>query len=358
VNALLLTGATGLVGGGLLRHLLAARPARRITGLGIDGFVCVDGDITRPDLGVAAPVLREIRDSVTEVIHCAADTSFTIPLAQARAVNVAGTANVLALARRCRRLHKFAHVSTTYVAGLRAGAIPEAAVRATDGYCNAYQQSKHEAEALVLEAAAALPASIYRLSTIIGDARTGRVRQFNYVHQLLRLVPRNLLPIVPGDPAAPIDLIPYEWATAALAYLIEARFAPGRVHHLCAGAEGSLTIAELRERALRVYAEHPMGQRWSPIYPPELVSLERYRAYVEESRAGGDVLLNEVLRALDCFLPHLAVTQTFDTRATQPILDAQGLSVPPVRDYFEKMIAYCLESGWGAREPTRVARGA
>lgn len=77
-------------------------------------------------------------------------------------------------------------------------------------FCNTYQQSKYEAEQVVL--ASGLPAAVFRLSSILGDSRTGEIRRFTYVHQLIRLLPRNVLPVAPCDPEAPLDLIPTEWA--------------------------------------------------------------------------------------------------------------------------------------------------
>jgi len=304
----LLTGATGFIGRSLL-HLL-------------NGEVHTPrGDITLPGLGID-PALRA---SVTTIIHCAAETSFTCTLEHARAVNVRGTENVIEFARGCPRLETFAHISTAYVAGLREGLIPEAPVAATAGFANVYQQSKAESEQVVFDAMADLPASIYRMSTIIGDAATGRVEQFNYVHQMLRLMPRNLLPMVPGDPDAPIDLIPREWAIETLARLIHGKKVSGAVVHICAGREHSPTVGQLRDWTL------------GDGHPLRMVGLDEWRAYVADRIAEGDRLLTEVLRALDRFVPHLAIVQEFETGDLPP--------PPPIESYFGQMLDFC-RSTW------------
>src|SRR5439155_4478020 len=110
---------------------------------------------------------------------------------------------------------------------------------------NTYQQSKYEAEELVMRAMTEVPAAIFRLSSIIGDSRSCVVRQFNYVHWLIRLFPQNVLPIAPGRPDAPVDLIASDWAIPALAYLFEVAFVPGRFYHIGAGRERSLTVREM-----------------------------------------------------------------------------------------------------------------
>ena len=150
-----LTGVTGLVGSELLGPLLDAMPDRRVILLvrdprkipprGHDARVtAVEGDLARPDLGLQPATLRRIGKEVTEIIHCAADTRFRLPLEQARATNTHGTANLLKVARSCRRLEKFAHVSTAYVAGRRTGHIAEEVLGEHSGFINTYQQSKYE----------------------------------------------------------------------------------------------------------------------------------------------------------------------------------------------------------------------
>src|SRR5262245_62001228 len=190
-SALLLTGATGLVGGHLLEHLLAARPERQVLLLirqsdkaplfGRNARVIpLKGDVTLPGLGLDAAVTSALESNLTEIIHCAADTRFGLPLEQARMTNTVGTQNLLTLAAHCKRIKKFAHLSTVYVAGRSTGRVMETPLKHSSGFCNTYQQSKYEAEELLVEAMSWLPVTIFRLSSIIGDSDTGRVRQFNY----------------------------------------------------------------------------------------------------------------------------------------------------------------------------------
>jgi nucleoside-diphosphate-sugar epimerase len=356
--ALLLTGATGLIGSELRERLLATKPARRIIALSrqqekiralnlLPGVVAVSGDVTHPLLALSPRSYAKLAASVTEVVHCAAATRFGLPLEQARATNTQGTRNVLALARRCSQLEKFVHLSTVYVVGRAAGHFAEVPVRHPNGFTNTYQQSKYEAEELVVEAMNDIPAAVFRLSSVFGNSETGCVRQFNYTHQLLRLFPRNLLPLVPGEPDAPIDLVSTDWATAALAYLFEFGFAPGKIYHLCAGRDHSLTLREIIDLTVSIFESHPVGRRWLPIRVPELVSLSRYEAYAHTRRREGDKLLNGLLRALGYFVPHLAIVQTFENKNAAHGLAPSGLRCPPVRDYFAKVVQYCLETNWG-----------
>ncbi len=355
---LLLTGVTGLVGSELKSRLLVAQPERRLVAFTrqrekipelnlITGVVALQGDITHPRLGLDDRTYAELRSGVTEIIHCAADTRFGLSLESARTVNTEGTRNLLELARGCRRLKKFAYVSTVYVAGRSTGRFLEEPFHHQKGFCNTYQQSKYEAEELVCRAMADIPAAIFRLSSVIGDSQTGVVRQFNYVHQLLRLFPRNALPLAPGEPDAPIDLIASDWAMAALAYLFENGFASHRFFHICAGPDRSLTLRKMIQLTVSIFESHPMGRKWLPIRVPELVPLSRYEEFVEERRREADRLLNDFLRVLEYFLPHLGMFQAFDNKNTVELLARSGLEFPPIGDYYGKVVGYCLETNWG-----------
>src|SRR4051794_23154046 len=77
----------------------------------------VRADVTSPDLGMTAADRRALAERVDRVVHCAASISFTLPLPEAREINVAGTRRVLELARALPQLERLVHVSTAYVAG-------------------------------------------------------------------------------------------------------------------------------------------------------------------------------------------------------------------------------------------------
>lgn len=357
----LLTGATGLVGGGLVpllredpgrRLFVLARPGARSAALAADaGTTVLAGDLTRPHLGLDRSCRERLAHEVSEIVHCAADTRFGLPLETARAVNTTATRALLDLARECRKLEKFIHVSTVYVAGRASGTFGEGPLRHGEGFFNTYQQSKYEAEELVVAAMLEIPAVIVRLSSLIGDSRSGRVRQFNYVHQLMKLLPQNVLPIVPGQSSAPIDLVPTDWVIPALAHVVRAGFRPGSVYQICAGADRSLRVGELIDLTVRAYERHPEGRRWLPIRLPRLVSVGEFEAYVERRRNGSDRLLNELLRVLGYFLPHLGVYQAFENRKTLEMLQAGDVGAPPpVRSYYEKVVHHGLQTGWGKRE--------
>ena len=328
----LVTGATGLVGGEVLRILRSTRPDFEIHTLGRGAANSIPCDLasTLPD---------SLPRNFTHILHCAADTRFGRPLDEIRAVNVEGTRRLLDFASRCERLEAFAHVSTAYACGRETGVIGEHLLDRPRTFSNTYQQSKWEAECLAGEAMAKLPMSITRISSIFGHSETGAVTQYNYTHQLLKLLARNVLPVAPVDPRVPVDLVPIDWVARRLAAVLLNEFEPGSVSHLCAGAAGSLPAGEMIERAMRGYESHPAGARWLPIVLPRFVPLVEYEEFAAKALSGEDRLLREVVRLLDFFLPHLALSQRFEVSGGDP--------APAATAYFDRVVQHCLSDNWG-----------
>ena len=91
--------------------------ARRLRG--------IPAELTAPGLGLSAADRADVVRRVDRVVHCAASISFTLPLAEARAINVEGTRAVLELAHGIPGLERIVHVSTAYVAGTAPGRFRE-----------------------------------------------------------------------------------------------------------------------------------------------------------------------------------------------------------------------------------------
>jgi nucleoside-diphosphate-sugar epimerase len=347
----LMTGATGLLGRSCLPHLRTrhgseqilalVRPGRDVSSLAAAGIATIEGDITQSDLGLPEERYRTLASHVQLVIHCAADIRFNISLEESRRTNVRGTENLLRFANRCARIEKFAHMSTAYVSGGRNGHILEEAA-APGPFFNPYQQSKFEAEQVVLHAMRHVPAAVYRFSTMIYDGISERVGQFNYFHQLLRLALVNPLHMVPADPDARIDLILSDWAAHAFELLFEDHFRPGEFVHICAGRERSLTVGELFETtfdSLSMKGKRPslVDQRYFDRHSNSILSTPSRR---------------QMWRSLTHFLPHMNVAQSFDTAKLRLRLRGrEELKLPEMRGVLPKVLSYCLSTNWGASQP-------
>ena len=350
-GALLVTGGTGLVGGGIIPLLRQSFPdrdlvlfARKPSLLHAPGCLILPADLTRDAFGLDDAVQRILHERVTQIIHAAADIRFRISLDESRQANVEGTRRMLQFAEDCQNLERFLHVSTIYVAGKRTGLVPEAPICDTAGFVNNYQQTKYEAEQLVLAAMSRIPAAIARLSSIIGDSRFGSVLQFNYFHQSIKAIPWNPLPAIPADPTARIDLVCSAWTIQALRLLFDECFEPGRLYHLCAGPDRSWSVGDLLHKTYDIFEKHHVHLRLRR--RPRMVPFQEFEKVVDKLSSRVPSSFADWLNALLTFIPHLSLQQQFANSATEALLAGRA-PFPPLESYFPQIVEYCLTTNWG-----------
>ncbi len=146
------TGATGFVGSNLARELLAQdwrvialhrkdSALDKLEGLDVQ---CVEGDVTD-----AASLSAALPDAVDAVFHTAANLNmWSRGNAQQTAINVGGTANMVAAALQ-RGARMFVHTSTISAYGRHDGPVTEATVSNAAGSWINYEKSKWLAEQAV-----------------------------------------------------------------------------------------------------------------------------------------------------------------------------------------------------------------
>jgi nucleoside-diphosphate-sugar epimerase len=330
--------------------VLARGPIQPGTAAVRSGVRPIVGDVRqRSSLGLGDSERASLRERVTDIVHCAADTTFNRPLADARATNVAGTEAVLAFARECPRLERIACFSTVYVAGRATGCFAERDIGGADGFVNSYEQSKAEMESMVRDAMHDLPIAIYRLSTIIGDSRTGQVSGFNAIHHALRLLYQGLAPMVPGKEASLVDLIPVDYAADASHYLFEHAFTAGAVYHICAGGPKSAALGALLDVTMTAFQRYRPAWRKRSIARPAIVDLPTYELFVRSVEEAGNQVLLQATRAVEALAYQLAFPKVFDARRAEAALTPAGIVVPNVMDYYERVVQWCIETNWGAQ---------
>jgi long-chain acyl-CoA synthetase len=352
----LVTGATGLVGGGVLRRILAddlgvevfalSRDAagwNRLAGeLGVLAarVVPVRGDVTLPQLGLEPLVRRRLELQTSAIVHAAADTSFSRTLQHSLAVNAVGTANVIELACDCPRLERLSFVSTAFVAGRATGSIPEADNGCHAGWVNAYEESKYEAESIVRSSG--LPWTILRSSTLACRSTRGDVSQINAVHRALRIYPRGLAAMMPGDRNNPLDVVTANFVSDAIARLTFDPRAEGKTVHLCAG-RNALTLGELVDTAYDVWAAEPAWRKRG-VERAMITDPETYRLFEQAVHQTGDPRLRAILTSLSYFIPQLALPKVFETSVAEDLL---GTAPPCSREFWLPMLKQLLATNWG-----------
>ena len=351
-RSVLITGATGLLGRQVLARLLAHDPLLHVYVLvrhlprwsvasvafeDVRRVIPVQGDLRAAGLGVAPDDRALLRRELSAIIHLAADTTFSNALDRAREVNTRGTQRLLELAKECESALHVAHVSTAFVAGRRMGEIAEDMSSSRDGWVNAYEQSKHEAEQLVRDEAASWV--IFRPSTIVCDDLDGRVTQVNAVHRALRLFHGGLVAMMPGIDGSTVDVVTTRYVADAIAQLALAESASGRVVHLCAG-NGSLPLVELLDLTYERWARDPDWRRRG-IPRPALADLATYALFEQTIEDVADASLKRITRAISHFVPQLALAKRFVTTNADTLL---GHSAPAVREFWPAMLDRMLSA--------------
>jgi dihydroflavonol-4-reductase len=159
-----LTGATGFIGGHVLRELRAA--GYRVRALARSPEAKLDAEIIVGDLNATGALVRAM-DGCRYVVHCGALYSFA-PHARAamQRVNVLGTAGLLEAARIAGVERAVVTSSSATVGPARNGTLATEADHAHDMHGSAYHRSKVEQERAAI--AARVPAVLLLPSAPIG----------------------------------------------------------------------------------------------------------------------------------------------------------------------------------------------
>jgi nucleoside-diphosphate-sugar epimerase len=339
-RAVLLTGASGVVGRALLprlRDLDVVCLVHRSPVLEPDVTV-VPGDVAKPMLGLAEQAYAELAARVDAVIHCAAVTDFNRGDGSLEATNIAGTGHAAAFAAAADAV--LYHVSTAFADTTVDGARGRTAI--------GYASSKLAAERVVRSSG--VPHVIFRPSVVIGDSATGKIAAFQGLHQVLAGMFAGIVPMIPFDPAWPVDFVPVDVVADAIACVVEHRVSDGEFW-ISAGdralrLDESVAIGVELARGLGVTIDMPR------FVPPDMFD-----------RLIGPVFLDalpvkirrNVLRMLEFFTTYLQSGQAKPSSLDQ--LVALGVrALPDQRESLRNSVRYwAAQNGYGQAETGRAA---
>jgi nucleoside-diphosphate-sugar epimerase len=338
-RTILLTGASGVVGRALLprlRDLDVVCLVHRSPVSG-PGLTTALGDVAKPMLGLAEQDYRELAAKADAVIHCAAITDFNRTDGSLEATNVAGTEHVAAFAAAANAV--LYHVSTAFVDTKVSGDRGRTAL--------GYASSKSAAEEIVRSSG--VPHVILRPSVVIGHSVTGEIAAFQGLHQVVAGMFAGMVPMIPFDPAWPIDFVPADVVADAIACVVENALSEGEFW-ISAGEralrldQGVAVVLEFA-RALGVSIDTPR------FVPPEMFD-----------RLVGPVFLDalpvkirrNVVRMLEFFATYLQAGETKPSSMDQ--LVALGMTpLPDQRESLRNNLKYWATQTGCAPEAVRAA---
>ena len=300
-----------------------------VTNTPLESYVIVEGDVTKPGMGIIEKDLETIQFETTDVFHLAAAYDLAVPKDVAFTVNLDGTKNVNDFVCSVKNLRRYNYVSTCYVAGKRMGDILETDLDHNAGFRNNYEETKYLAEMEVEKLKATLPVTIFRPSVVVGDSRTGETAKYDGIYYLinyLRKAPSLLRVLNVGNTQVRLNLIPVDFAVDGIAALARDKSAIGKT--IALADPEPMTTAELFD----VIAKDMTGRK-SEFGPP--VKLAEW-------------FLNTRLSPVITGLPHHAVpyffiSQTYDTSVADTLLDAHGIKCPKFTDYIGNLLDFVDE---------------
>jgi thioester reductase-like protein len=358
----LITGGTGFVGTALIGELLKTtsrqlccvvrenkpgdgrrKLARALEKMGVipnDARIhVIAGDITRPDLGMADADRDAIIGSVDQIVHSAALIGFLHPASVLEAANVTGTANVIALARRCQaatsNFSRLAFISTAYVAGHRTGIVLENDPVMQNGARNHYEATKAAAEQLVRTAMTDIPATIFRPSIVIGPTREGPAAPGHSLGAALKMLLQYEGASVPVNSRCTVDFVPVDYVVAAISRILDSEEGVGQILHLITGTQYPMTLKDY------VGIINEQGKR-PPIRTMPLWLFRYILAPLLRLSNSHDA--QKALLFAKAYLPYYIENPRFDDSLAREMLAPVGVSVPDPRVAFSRILAAALES--------------
>lgn len=301
-------------------HIAAA------TSTPLENFALVEGDITKPNLGISEPDLAEIRQAATDVFHLAALYDLDVAREPALRVNLEGTKNVNEFTRALPNLALYNYVSTCYVAGQREGLILETELEHNAGFRNFYEETKYLAEVEVEKLKSDLPVTIFRPSVVVGDSQTGEIPKFDGIYSLIFYLQRwpNLLRLINvGNSDVRLNLVPVDFVVGAMAALAGDADAIGQT--LALADPEPLTTAEIFD----VLAMAFTGEKSIYMPPAHLV-----RRFLDSSLSPG---LTGLPRS---GVPYFYVSQHYDTSVATELLQKHEITCPNFAEYAKNLVEF------------------
>ena len=352
------TGGTGFIGRRLIRRLLERdgepvyalvyQPTAELVaalkeywGAGAERVAMIEGDISKPDLGVPAKDARKLKGKIDHFFHLAAVYDLRAPPEQVVTANVAGVANALAFAKTVKA-GCFHHVSSIAAAGLYDGVFREDMFEEARGFDHPYYSSKHKGEGLV-RTETAIPWRIYRPGIVVGDSQTGEIDKIDGPYYFFKLIQKlrdavpSWVPMI-GIEGGRINVVPVDFVVAAIDHLAHLEGLDGRAFHLT--DPNPMRVGDMLNVLARAAHAPPFTVRINAglfgLAPP---ALRRGLMALTPFRRMRKMMMKELGLPDDVFM-FVNYPTRFDSRETHKLLRPAGITVPSFEDYAWRLWDY------------------
>ena len=350
---LLVTGATGFLGGAVISSLirqdrwpnvlLLVRGATREVGrariveslkrFNTPDALCervATGQIVCGDLcGVPAFAHDERLREVIDVINCAALAGFGKPRAL-WPTNVDGTLAFARLMHEVAPLRRFLHVGTAMACGFPAPRhVPEDFQPASDAaHLVSYTESKIECERRLRAELPGLPLVVARASIIVGDTRYGCAPSPSifWVFRMVRALGQFTCTLDDR-----VDVVPADYCAEALLHLLDKPVLAHDLYHVSAGLQRSNRFGDI-DRAIAAGLDQQSTANYAQVDYDAIAG-----RYAEFQALFGPCIVSVMLKAIELYGHYAALDMSFDNAR----LLAEGMPLPP---YFTSYAGLCART--------------
>ena len=275
---ILITGATGFIGGATLVRVLQSHYSCRLLLLvradtvgaaasrlrdRLRRFTDIAGlettlnrcEVLCGDLTDSATLADPRLDEVTHVLHLASNTSFR-SVRGVRQTNILGALTLAHRMRRAPRLERFVYVGTGYICGdspprlVREDDYPRFGLR----HIVEYTASKAECEMLLENTAPELPLVIARPSVVVGHTQLGCLPSASlfWFYRTIDLLRRTNFSMDMLE-----DVVPVDYTAEALLFLLLKPTLRYRRYHISAGEASCVSWHEIAAAFAECYGARP-----------------------------------------------------------------------------------------------------
>ncbi|XP_068645324.1 probable fatty acyl-CoA reductase 4 [Aristolochia californica] len=286
-----------------------------------DKLRAIAGNIADENIGIDdSSVMEQLKDELDVIVHSAATTKFDERYDVAFSTNTLGAKHVMEFAKKCVKLGMLLHVSTAFVAGEKAGLIPERSFRMGEalngtstvdideelklvesklkelddkgiteerkgvfmkelglqrarsfGWPNTYVFTKAMGEMLLGHLRGHVPLVIVRptiVTTTYMEPFPGWIENCRGVDSLIVAYALGKLKYFIVDPSSIMDVIPGDMVVNAMVMLLAAHFhqSSEHIYHLCSSLRNPPTCYKLGDWCHLYFSKHSlMGKDGKPI---------------------------------------------------------------------------------------------
>ena len=353
-----MTGATGFLGGATLSYIIESKIDCRLILLvrGKNMHECMNRimasvwrfinpnflkyvpnniEIIPGDLIDEAWHKEKCLNEVTHVLHIAANTSFGFQ-PSIRQTNIYGATAIANAMRKKPNLQRYFHIGTAMICGSNPSKIvyedqyPKEGVR----QFVTYTSTKAEAEKLLNLLYEEFPLIIVRPSIVVGHTRFGCQPStsifwfFLTTYQLQRTT---------WSLNNNIDIIPVDYAAAALTHLLLKPKLHYRRYHISAGENSSITWKEMFESFEKIQKETPRYNKYKRVKFSDDITEDQIRKVLGPRHPGDE---KRMLLAIRLYFRFAALDTVFNNSR----LLREGFRLPP---RFTDYLPTCFKTSFG-----------